>query len=165
MKGKSPSCLSGNVASSTLAYPGNSFKYSPKFPTEDPQQKLYVFDAVPTTLQRRAANASSSVCSNSLANSLVVPPSTEKTQNELSNDISDARSLQRQTRPPSQKCDEIYPLPQEDTLGSSGQNQDNIQTEKVIVEVLKKVEDIQELDHCCREQTKEVRNGPKIYKN
>lgn len=162
MKGKSPSCLSGIVASSTLAYPGNSFKYSPKFPTEDCQQKLYVFDAVPTTLQRRAAKTSSS---NSIANALVVPPSTEKTQNELSNEISDARSLQQQARPPSQKCDGAYSSPQEDTLGSTGKNQVNFQTDKVIVEVLKKVEmDSQEFDRCCREQTKEVKNGPKTSK-
>lgn len=161
MKGKSPSCLSGIVASSTLAYPGNSFKYSPKFPTEDPQQKLYVFDAVPTTLQRRAAKTSSS---NSIASTLVVPPSTKKTQNELSNDISDAKLLQQQARHPSQKCDEIFSLPQEDPLGSSGQEQDNFQTEKVTVEVFKKVDnDIQELDHCCTEQAKKSKNGPKTH--
>uniref|UniRef100_A0A7N6AMK9 Transient receptor ion channel domain-containing protein n=1 Tax=Anabas testudineus TaxID=64144 RepID=A0A7N6AMK9_ANATE len=157
MKGKSPSWVSGNVASSTLAYPGNSFKYSPKFPTEDPQQKLYVFDPIPTTLQRRAANTTTSVCSNSLANGLVVPSKSEKTQKELPKD-SEAGSVQRPTRIPSLKCEEIHSLPEEDTLGSSGHNQDHIKTEKVMVEVLK---DIQEVDHCGREQTKEVKNGPK----
>lgn len=160
MKGKSPSW-----ASSSLAYPGNSFKYSPNFPTEDPQQKLYVFDAFPTTLQHGAANTSSSACSNSLANGLVVPPSTKKTQNELSKDVSDAGSLQQQTRLPSHKCDEIYSLPEEDKLGASNQNKDHFHTDKVIVEVLKKVDkDVQETDHCTG-HTKEVKNGPKKYKN
>ncbi|XP_028430329.1 short transient receptor potential channel 4b isoform X2 [Perca flavescens] len=99
----------GNVASSTLAYPGNSFKYSPKFPIDEPQQTLNVFDLTVPTLQRGAASTSSG-------------------------------SLQRQGRLPSQKCDEIYSLSEEDTLGSGGRNQNRLQTEKVIVQVLQKME-------------------------
>ncbi|XP_032358318.1 short transient receptor potential channel 4b isoform X2 [Etheostoma spectabile] len=95
----------GSVASSTLAYPGNSFKYSPKFPIDEPQQTLNVFDLTVPTL-----------------------PTTR------------SGSLQRHSRLPSQKCDEIYSLPEEDTMGSSGRNPNLLQTEKVIVEVLQKVE-------------------------
>ncbi|XP_044058953.1 short transient receptor potential channel 4b isoform X2 [Siniperca chuatsi] len=128
MKGKPQGAVAGQVASSTLAYPGNSFKYSLKRPTDEPQQKLNVFDVTTTTLQ----------------------------------DVSDAGSLQRQSRLPSQKFDEIYSLSEEDMLGSGGQRKEQLQTEKVIVEVLRKGEkDIQEIENSCKEHAKEVKNGPK----
>lgn len=155
MKVKSPGVVGGQVASATLAYPGNSFKYSPMFPADDPQ-KLYVFDMFTTTLQSRAANAASSACSDSPVSSLVVPTSAEKTQNEPSNVVSHSSVIRRKTS--SQKCDEILSLPDEDTLG---QNQEHFQTEKVTMEALKNEEmDIQETEH-----TSEVTNGPKKYKN
>ncbi|XP_040929500.1 short transient receptor potential channel 4b isoform X3 [Betta splendens] len=160
MRGKSP-----GWSSSTLAYPGNSFKYSPKLPIEDPQQKLYVFDAFSATLQRGAANSSSSACTSRRANSLVVPPSSETAQRELSKDVPVVGALQRQSRRLSHKCDEIHSLPEEDKLGSGEQNKDKCHTDKVIVDVLKKVErDVQEADRT--EHTQEVKNGPRIeYKN
>ncbi|KAF3693206.1 Short transient receptor potential channel 4 [Channa argus] len=160
MKAKSPGVVVGKVGSSTLAYPGNSFKYSPKILIDDPEKKLYVFDVKTTTLQSGAANTNSSVCSNQLAvaNGLVVPSGTEHTQNKLSREVSDAGSLPKQTRLPSQKCDEICSLSEEDTLGSGGQIQEPFQSEKVIEEALNENEKtIQEI--------KEVKNGPKKYKN
>ncbi|XP_026168571.1 short transient receptor potential channel 4b [Mastacembelus armatus] len=161
MKGKSHGGLVGNVASSTLAYPGNSFKYAPKCPAVEPQKNPNMLDEITTTLKSRAGNTTSSVCSRRLAKNLVVPSSTGKTQNELSEDFSDAGSLQRQSRCLSQKCDEAYSLSEDDTLDSGEQNQ----TENIIVEVLRKVEkDIQEMENSCREVT-EVINGPQQYKN
>lgn len=165
MKGKPQGGGTGQVASSTLAYPGNSFKYSPKFPIDEPQQELNVFDVTTITLQSGAGNTSSAG-SNRQANSSVVPPSTGQSQSELSKDVSDAEFFQRQSRLLSQKCDEIYSFSEEDVLGCGGQNQEQLQTEKVIVEVLQKVEkDIQEIQHSCKENAKEVKNGPKKYKN
>ncbi|XP_067451294.1 short transient receptor potential channel 4b [Thunnus thynnus] len=164
MKGKSYGGIAGQVASTTLAYPGNSFKYSPKFSTDEPQQKLNVF-GVTATVQSGAAIASNSECSNRLAISPVVLASAEKSPNKLTTDVSEAGFLQRQSRPPSQKCDEIYSLSEDDTLESGGQNQE-FQTEKVIVEVVQKVvKDIQEIEHSCKQHTTEVDNGPKKYKN
>lgn len=114
MKGKPKGGAAGKVASSTLAYPGNPFKYSPKCPTDEPEQKLNTFDVT--------------TCA--------------------------------------QKCDEIYSLSEEDTSGSGGQNQEQLQSEKVIVEVLHKVEkDIWEMEHFSKEHAKGAKNGPKIYKN
>uniref|UniRef100_A0A8C4I7P1 Transient receptor potential cation channel, subfamily C, member 4b n=1 Tax=Dicentrarchus labrax TaxID=13489 RepID=A0A8C4I7P1_DICLA len=147
MKGKPQGVVAGNVASSTLAYPGNSFKYSPKFPTDEPQQKLYVFDVTTTTLQSGAAI-------------------TRQPHNELSIEVTDAGSLHRRSRAPSQNCDEIQSLSEEDTFGSAGQNKEQLQTEKEIAEVLQEVEkDIQEIEHSYKEHSKEVKNGPKKYKN
>ncbi|GLD53490.1 periostin-like isoform X1, partial [Lates japonicus] len=71
MKGKSDGRAS-KVASSTLAYPGNPFKYSPKLLTDEPEQKLNVFDVITTTLHSGAANTTRSVCSDRLANGSVV---------------------------------------------------------------------------------------------
>ncbi|XP_068440778.1 short transient receptor potential channel 4b isoform X2 [Clinocottus analis] len=141
MKGKPQSGVTSSVSSSNFAYPGNSFKYSPKFLTDDLQQKLNVFDMTSPTLQ-------SSVGSNRQAHGLVVLSGIEQTQ--------DAESLQGQT--PSQKYDSIYF--EEDKAGFGGQNQEHLQNERVIVQVLEKVDkDIQEIKH-----TEEVKNGPKKYK-
>ncbi|XP_027136055.1 short transient receptor potential channel 4b isoform X2 [Larimichthys crocea] len=108
MRAKPHGGVTSQVASSTMAYPGNPFKYSPKFPAEQPQHKLSVLDV------SGSANAT---------------------------------STNRQAS------------------GSLVQNQE-LQTKNVIVEVFQKVEeDIQEIEHSCIEQDKEVTNGPKKYKN
>ncbi|XP_040902588.1 short transient receptor potential channel 4b isoform X2 [Toxotes jaculatrix] len=165
MKGKSHGRGSSKVASATLAYPGSAFQYSPKLPTDESEQKLNLFDVITTnTLQSGDSNSTSSVFSNRLANGSVFPSSTGKT--ELCKDVSDAGPLQRLSRLPSQKCDEIYPLSKEDSLESGGQNQEHLQAEEVIVEVLQKVEEnIQETEDSGKEHIKEVTNGPKKYKN
>ncbi|KAM8768309.1 short transient receptor potential channel 4b [Acanthopagrus schlegelii] len=127
MKGKPQGGVPGAVASSTLAYPGNSFKYSPNLPTKDPQHRLSVSDLATTTfLLSGAANSTSSVGSSG--------------------------PIQRHSRPPSQKCDEIHSVSEEDTLGTDHQNQELL-TKKVVVEVLQKT------------ASKKVKNGPKIYQN
>lgn len=151
MKGKSQGGVVGTVASSTLAYPGNSFKYSPKFSTDESQQKLNVFGV--TTVLSGAAATNSPDCSTRLANTLVVPTSAEKNQNKLAQIVSEAGFLQRQSRHLSQECDEIHSLSEDDT-------------EKVKVEVVQKVEkDIQETEHSFTQQTKDAKNGKKTYKN
>lgn len=169
MKGKPQAGGSGQIASSTLAYPGNSFKYSPKFPIDEPQQKLSMFDLTTALMQGGADNTASSVDSvtNRQATSSDFPSSTGQPQSELSNGASDDEFLQRHTRRPSQKCDEIHSLSEGDVLGRDGQNQEQAKTERLkLVVVLQKVEkDIQEIEHSCKENTKEVNNGPKKYKN
>lgn len=161
MKGKPKGGVTGKVSSSTLAYPGNSFKYSPKFPTDTPQQKLNVFDvSISTTLESVAANTASSVVSNRQESGSVVLSSAEHPPNKLSKVDLDTGPHQRQRGPPFQNCDE------DDTVGYGGQNQEEVLTEKVIVEVLQKVErDIQEMEHSFKKHAKEVKNGPKKCKN
>ncbi|KAI4815995.1 hypothetical protein KUCAC02_006116 [Chaenocephalus aceratus] len=124
MKGKlQGEGVTGNVLGSTLAYSGNCFIYSPKFPNDEPQQKLSLFDITVPTLKSAAATSSITVGSNSTANGSVVPSSTEQTLNKLCNTVSDAVSPQRRSRLPSLTCDEIYSLSGEDILGTDGQNQ------------------------------------------
>ncbi|XP_076591180.1 short transient receptor potential channel 4b [Chaetodon auriga] len=165
MKSKPQGRVTDKVASSTLAYPGNSFRYSPKCTTDEPQQTLNMFDVTTITLQSGAANTTSSKGSNGQDTGSVVPFNTGHPHIELSKDVSESEPLRR-SRLPSQKCDEINSLSEEDALGCAGQNQEQLLTEKVIVEVLQKVEkDIQEIEHSCKEHAKEVKNGPKKYKN
>lgn len=161
MKGKPKGGVTGRVASSTLAYPGNSFKYSPNIPTDTPQQKLNMFDvSTSTTSQSVAANTTSLVVSNRQDSGSVVLSSTGHPHNEPSKVVLDTGPCQRQRRLPSQKCDE------EDTVGSGGQNREQLPAEKVIVEVSQKVEkDIQDMEHSFKEHAKELKNGPKKYKN
>ncbi|XP_008288414.1 short transient receptor potential channel 4-like [Stegastes partitus] len=162
MKNKPHGGVASNIASSTLAYPGNPFKYSPRLPSDESQQNLNMFDVITsTTLQCGAANFTSSACSIRLANGSVVLSSTGMTQNEASK-VSNAESLQ--SKLPSQKHDETHSLSEEGILGSGGQNQE-LQNEKAIVEVSQKVEDIQEIEHSFKEHAKKVKNGPKKYKN
>lgn len=164
MRGKSH--VASKVASTTLAYPGNPFKYSPKFHADEPERKLNMDDVITTTLQSKVANTTSSVCSNRRRSGSLVPSSNGKTQEELSKDDSDSGSFQRQSRLPSQKCDEIYSLSEEESVGSGGQNQEQPQTEKITVEVLQQDErNFQEIEHSCNEKITEVKNGPKKYKN
>uniref|UniRef100_A0A8D2ZRT4 Transient receptor potential cation channel, subfamily C, member 4b n=1 Tax=Scophthalmus maximus TaxID=52904 RepID=A0A8D2ZRT4_SCOMX len=147
MKGKSLGRGASKVASLTLAYPGNPFKYSSKFQTDDAEEKLYVFDAIPTTttLQSRASN-----CSNRITNDAAVESSTGRTQGELSKDVSEAVS---------QKCKDISPSA-EDSLGSGRQNKEQFETKKFNVEVLERVErSKQEIEHSRKEHLNEVKMG------
>uniref|UniRef100_UPI0037E8D614 short transient receptor potential channel 4b n=1 Tax=Semicossyphus pulcher TaxID=241346 RepID=UPI0037E8D614 len=165
MKGKPQGGVGGQVASSTLAYPGNSFKYSPKFPTDEPQKRLSFFDVTTTVQQSRVTNCTSPVGSNRQANGLV-PSSKIQLQNELCR-VSDAASEQSTIL--SQKCVEIHLNSEEDALISDEQYQEQLQTEEVVVEVLQKVDkeqqDIHEIGPSCTELAKEVKNGHKKYKN
>lgn len=163
MKGKSYGSAAEKRCSSTLAYPGNPFKYSPKLPTDETQQILKVFDVTTSILQSRAASNASSEGRQSSANGSVVLSDTEKTQNELCKGVS---SLPKQSRQPSEKHDEISLLPEGNTMEPKGQKPEQQKTGKVKAQVLKAVEkSIQKMEHSSKEQTKEVKNGPKKYKN
>lgn len=163
MKGKPKGGAAGKVASTTLAYPGNSFKYAPKCPSDKPQQKLTMFEVTTSAI---AANIAGSGVTNRQAIGSLVPSTTGISHNELSTAVSDTGPLQRQSRLHSQTCDEINSLSEEDAFVSDGQNQQQLHSEKVIVEVLHRVEkDIQETKNLLKEHTKEVKNGPKRYSN
>nr|XP_020490506.1 short transient receptor potential channel 4-like [Labrus bergylta] len=165
MKGKPQGGVGGQVASSTLAYAGNSFKYSPNVPTDEPQIKLSFFDVTTTVQDNRAANITSPVGSKGQASGSVFLSRKREPYNELSKNVSDAAS--EQSRLLSQKCDDLNLIPDEETLLSDGQYQEQLQTEKVMVEVIKKVDeekqDIHEIGP--PERAKEVKNGPKKYNN
>ncbi|XP_074536272.1 short transient receptor potential channel 4-like isoform X2 [Halichoeres trimaculatus] len=168
MKGKPQGGVGGQVASSTLAYPGNCFKYSPKFPTDEPQKKLRFFDATTTTTtttqQSKVSSSTSPLGSNRKANGSVFPATKIKPHKELSKDESADGS--EQSRLLVHKCDEINLIPEERPLISGGQYQEK-QVEKVIVEVMKEEEkqDLHESGQARKEHTKKVKNGPKKYKN
>ncbi|XP_035010314.1 short transient receptor potential channel 4b [Hippoglossus stenolepis] len=110
MKGKSQ-----GRASSALAYPGNPFKYSPKFPIDEPEQKQSMFEVVTTALQSGASNTTGS---DRLTNGAAVLSPTGQTQDELSKDVSDEGSHNF----------EKISLSPKDSLGSGGKKL--FQTEK-----------------------------------
>ncbi|XP_041653179.1 short transient receptor potential channel 4b [Cheilinus undulatus] len=167
MKGKPQGGVGGQVASSTLAYPGNSFKYSPKVPTDEPQKKLSFFDVTTIVQESVAVNDNGPVSSERQANGSVFPASKLQGQNESSKDVSDAES--EQSRLLTQKCHEINLIQEEGTQISGGKCQKRLRTEKVIVEVLKKVnkekQDNNENQPSPKEHVIKVKNGPKKYKN
>ncbi|XP_062242538.1 short transient receptor potential channel 4-like isoform X2 [Platichthys flesus] len=84
MKGKSQ----GRV-SSALAYPGNPFKYSPKFPIDEPERKQSMFEVVITAQQSGASNT---IGSDRLFNGAALLSPAGQTQDELSKDVSDEGS-------------------------------------------------------------------------
>ncbi|XP_047246695.1 short transient receptor potential channel 4b isoform X1 [Girardinichthys multiradiatus] len=77
------------VASTTLAYPGNSFKYCRKSAANERQNKSRMLDAKsPTVLQSKAANTTNSSCSNDQSNFSVIVWSSEKCESEISKEQS-----------------------------------------------------------------------------
>lgn len=85
MKGRSPGGA-GILGSSTLAYPGNSFRYSPYLPTEETQQTLRVFDT------------STSVRHSISLNGSAILPAGEKTTAETSKELFNSGILLRPQR-------------------------------------------------------------------
>ncbi|KAM9318321.1 short transient receptor potential channel 4b isoform 2-T2 [Pholidichthys leucotaenia] len=163
MKGKPYGTASGR---SSLAYPGNSFRYSPNLLTDDPQHKLDVFDVITTTntttaLQSDTANTANPICSNMLANGSVVFFSSDRTQSEMSKEVSNPVSFHRWRKVSCQNCDEIYSLSEEAAIASDGQNKEKSQLDKVIVQ--QKVErDDQVIEHSHKVQFK---NEPRKNKS
>ncbi|XP_034557797.1 short transient receptor potential channel 4b isoform X2 [Notolabrus celidotus] len=167
MKGKPQGGVGGQVASSALAYPGNCFKYSPKFPTDEPQKKLSFFDVTSTVQQSKVPNSTSPLGSNRKTNGSVFPSSKKQTHKEVSKDVSADGSEQSRLLP--QNCDEINLIQEEDPLMSGGQYQERLQAEEIIIEVpvkaKKEKQDIQESGPSYKGHTKKVKNGPKKFKN
>lgn len=165
MKGKPPGGLAGNIASTTLAYPGNSFKYSPKFPTDEPQQKQDVFDMITITTgpQTKAANTTRSACLNRKSNGSIILSTAGKTQKGAAEEDLNAGCLQKQEKLSPVKCDEICSLPEEEMLGPDKEMQENCQIEKVGVDISQKDEkEFEETEHSCKELDED---GPKKHKN
>lgn len=138
----------GRVVSSTLAYPGNSFKYSPQCPTDTPQEK-------PTALE---VHAEGPAVSQRPASDSALPSRDEQPSVE-----SEAAHRRKPSRPAvSRRRDG----PEEDTASPGGFRKEQLQLKKVIVEVLHKVEkDVQEMESFAKSRSKEVKNGPKKCKN
>ncbi|XP_041849779.1 short transient receptor potential channel 4b [Melanotaenia boesemani] len=169
MKGKPYCGVASQVASSTLAYPGNPFKYCPKVSADEPQEKLnkhhVITSTSTTTLQSEAAHTSSSICFDIPANGSYDSSTTENPPSKMSGALN-AGSSKRQRKVTFQNYDEKYSFSEADMFESDGQNQDRPETNKINVEVSEKVQmDIKEMDLPCTLHSKEVNNGPKIYKN
>lgn len=161
-KGKPQGGVGGQVASSTMAYPGNCFKYSPKLPTDEPQKKLRFFDAATTVQQSKVSSGNSPLSSNRKADASLFPDTKIKPHTEQSKDDS-----AEQSRLLLHKSDEINLIPEEKPLISAEQYQKQLEVKKVIVKVMKEAEkqDAHESGLSCKEHTKKVKNGPKKYKN
>ncbi|MEQ2260563.1 Short transient receptor putative channel 4, partial [Xenotaenia resolanae] len=109
------------VASTTLAYPGNSFKYCRKSAANERQNKSRMLDAKsPTILQSKAANTTNSSCSNDQSNFSVIVWSSEKCESEISKEQSNPECSERQNQISFLKCDETNSL----SGASGGQNKD-----------------------------------------
>ncbi|XP_035766151.1 short transient receptor potential channel 4b [Neolamprologus brichardi] len=159
MKGKPG--LAGNIASTTLAYPGNPFKYSPKFPIDESQQKQDIFDmftattnTTNTTLQ--PAKITRSACFNSQTSGSVILSTAGQTQNEAATEDSNTGSLHKRKKLPSLKCDEICSLPEEEMLGTDEETQGKHQTEDIIVDVSQTDEkEFKDIKPSCKELDKD----------
>lgn len=159
MKSKPHSGGTSPVASTTLAYPGNSFKYCRKPAANETQKKSHTFEAKsPTILQNKAANTTNSPGSNYQNNCSVVVWSAEKTEIEISKEQSKGECSPKQEQTSFLKCDEINSL----FVASGRQNQDNALSGKADVEVSQNmIAETQEIGLSCTVLSKEVTNGPK----
>lgn len=138
----------GRVASSTLAYPGNSFKYSPQCPPDKPQEK-------PTTLE---VHVGGPAVSERPTSDSALPSHDEQPVVE-----SEAAPRQKQSR---RVVSRKRGGSEEDTASPGGLRNEQLQLKKVIVEVLHKVEkDVQEMESFAKSRGKETKNGPKKCKN
>lgn len=144
MKGKPHCGGTSPVASTTLAYPGNSFKYSRKPTANESQKTPHMLDAnSPAVLQSKAANTTNSPCSSIPSNCSVVVWSSEKTEIEISKEQSNHESSQRQKETSFLKCHDINSL----SAASGGLTQEQAQSGKADVEVSQKVStDIQDIE-------------------
>lgn len=133
MRGKSPGGA-GLLGSSTLAYPGNSFRYSPYLPTEETQQTLRVFDT--TSLVRQSRAGSTSEGTNRSSNGSAIQPGPEKTHSEASKELFNSGILLRPQR--------------------------TKKTEQVVVQVLQTMDDTKETENPCEELTNGPKKIQKI---
>lgn len=164
MKGKPKGGVSSRVASSTLAYPGNSFKYSP-LPSDTPLQKPDPVRATSAPAASTAADTTSTVFFDKEVSGSG-PTSSKKgqTQQKLHKEVFDFGQLSRQSKSSSQECDEIYSPPTKATSGSA-KDQEQPQPENEIADILQKVEkDIREIELFSKRLGQKVKNGPKKHK-
>lgn len=162
MKGKPHCGGTSPVASTTLAYPGNSFKYCRKPAANESQKTPHMLDAnSPAVLESKAANTTNSPCSSVPSNCSVVVWNSEKTEIEISKEQSNPESSQRQKETSFLKCPDINSL----SVASGGLNKEQAQSGRADLEVSQKaITDIQEIDLSSTAHSKEVKNGPKSAK-
>lgn len=162
MKSKPKGGVSNKVASSTLAYPGNSFKYSPQLPNDAPLQKSDTAMSAPAT--STAANTPSTVFfDKEVSGSGPTSRKKGQTHQKLDKQVSDFDQLSRQSKSSSQECDDIYSPPAQETSGSA-KDQEQPQPEKEIAVILQKVEkDIREIELFSKQLGQKMKNGPKRH--
>lgn len=140
MKSKPRGGVSSKVASSTLAYPGNSFKYSP-LPNDAPLQKPDGDRTTSAPAESSAANTTSATFSHrEVGGSGPTSRKKGQTHRKRHKEGTDFDQLSRQSKTSSQECDEIYCPPLQDTSGSAKEDQEQELPKKEIVDILQKVE-------------------------
>ncbi|XP_036005488.1 short transient receptor potential channel 4b [Fundulus heteroclitus] len=146
------------VASTTLAYPGNSFKYSRKPAASESKKEPQMLDAKsPAALQSNPANTTNSSCSNDQSNCAVVVWSSEKTESEISKEQSNLERYRKWNQISFLKCEETS----SSSGASGGQNQVH-QGGKADMAVSQRVNpDVQETGPSRTVLSKGVTNGPK----
>uniref|UniRef100_A0A3B3TWP3 Short transient receptor potential channel 4-like n=1 Tax=Poecilia latipinna TaxID=48699 RepID=A0A3B3TWP3_9TELE len=159
MKSKPHSGGTSPVASTTLAYPGNSFKYCRKPAATERQKESRMSEAKsPTILQNKAANTTNSPGSNYQNNCSVVVWSAEMTEIEISKEQTKHEWPPKQEKTSFLKCDENNSF----FVASGRQNQDEALSGKADVEVSQNMNtETQEMGLSCTVLSKEVTNGPK----
>ncbi|XP_007568694.1 short transient receptor potential channel 4-like [Poecilia formosa] len=159
MKSKPHSGGTSPVASTTLAYPGNSFKYCRKPAAGERQKESRMSEAKsPTILQNKAANTTNSPGSNYQNNCSVVVWSAEMTEIEISKEQTKHEWSPKQEQTSFLKSDENNSF----FVASGRQNQDEALSGKADVEVSQNMNtETQEMGLSCTVLSKEVTNGPK----
>lgn len=164
MKSKPRGGVSSKVASSTLAYSGNSFKYSP-LPNDAPLQKPDGDGTTSAPVESTAANTKSAAFSHrEVGGSGPTSRKKGQTHQKRHKESYDFDQLSRQSKTSSQECDEIYCPPLQDTSGSAKEDQEQQQPKKEIVDILQKVEkNIREIEFFSMQLSQKVKNCPQKY--
>ncbi|XP_056904761.1 short transient receptor potential channel 4b [Takifugu flavidus] len=162
MKSKRRGGVSSKVASSTLAYPGNSFKYSPLLPNDAPMQKPDIDGTTSAPAESTAAHTTT-FSQKEVSDS--GPTSRKKGQmhRKRQKEVFDFDQLSRQSKTSSQECDEISSPPVQDASASAKEDQEQHQP-KEIEDILQKVEsNIREIELFSMQLGQKVESGPQKY--
>lgn len=165
MKSKPKGGVSSKVASCTLAYPGNPFKYSPQLPSDALQQRPDMDGAAAAPAESTAVNTTTTVFfDKEVSGSGLTSRKKGQTDRKLQKEVSEFDRLSRQSKSSSQECDEIYSPPAQDTSGSA-KDHEQPRPEKEITDILQKVKkDIREIELFSKQLGQKVKNGPKKHK-
>lgn len=165
MKSKPRGGVSSKVASSTLAYSGNSFKYSPLLPNDAALQKPDLDGTTSGPTESTAANTTSpAFCHREGSGSGPTPRKKGQMHRKRQKEVFDFDQLSRQSKTSSQECDEIYSPPVQDASASAKEDQEQHQPKKEIEEILQKVEsNIREIELFSMQLDQKVENGPQKY--
>lgn len=162
MKRKPKGGVSSKVASCTLAYPGNPFKYSPQLPSDAHLQRLDMDGAAAAPAESTAANTTTTVFfDKEVSGSDLTSRKKGQTDRKLQKEVSEFDRLSRQSKSSTQECDSP---PAQDTSGSA-KDQEQPRPEKEITDILQKVEkDIREIELFSKQLGQKVKNCPKKHK-